>query len=257
MAPPAALLSADERLALASALGDTPETVMATHRLRRGLGRAVVRGTPAAPTAAIVQLISAPAYPAGFGDDPGLLWELLQTLDGWEALHVTPALGPRLAALMSAATGRETRLIDEIYSTLEQPAPVVRHPAVRWLSAADEPLLVAATEPLDMAGWRLGSAAALLTEGLATGAIIDGRLVATAFSSAISERYREIGVVTEPAYRGQGLAQATAALLAAGVQARGRGVVWSTSEENLASRRVAARLGFREVSRRVYVNLLA
>ena len=38
------------------------------------------------------------------------------------------------------------------------------------------------------------------------------------------------------------------------IQAAGLNPVWSTSEENVPSQRVAAKLGFVEVSRRVYVN---
>src|SRR5688572_12627889 len=73
-------LNTSERAFLADALGDTPETVMAVHRLRRGLARAVVAGPPHRPRAAIVQAFSVPEEPAGYGDDPEAIWSLLRDL---------------------------------------------------------------------------------------------------------------------------------------------------------------------------------
>ena len=49
------------------------------------------------------------------------------------------------------------------------------------------------------------------------------------------------------------VATAAAALVAERVQAHGRIPVWSCGGTNVASLRVAAKLGFREVSRRVYL----
>jgi len=62
-------------------------------------------------------------------------------------------------------------------------------------------------------------------------------------------------VVTLAPWRGRGLSTAAAALVCADVQAAGQTPVWSTAEDNAASRRVATKLGFVEVLRRVYVNL--
>jgi predicted GNAT family acetyltransferase len=112
----------------------------------------------------------------------------------------------------------------------------------------------AATADLEMDGWRFGSAAALLAEGLAAGAVVDGRLVSVAFTSARTVRHSEVGVVTAAPWRDQGFSTATAALVCADIQNAGQFPVWSTSEDNVASRRVATKLGFVEVSRRVYVN---
>ena len=54
---------------------------------------------------------------------------------------------------------------------------------------------------------------------------------------------------------GQAFATAAAALVCAAIQAGGRTPVWGTSADNPASQRVAAKLGFREVAQRVYLNL--
>ncbi|MBW3632540.1 MAG: GNAT family N-acetyltransferase [Chloroflexi bacterium] len=245
---------ARERLVLADALGDTPETVMAVHRLRHGLARAVVAGPLHRPCAVIVQAYSVPEEPAGYGDDPEAIWSLLRDLDGWISIHVALALGPPLATLIAAATGHPRAFTEEIFSVLDQPVTALTHPAVRRLTPADLPLMEAATADLGMDGWRFGSAAALLAEGFAAGAVADDRLVSVAFTSARTGRHAEVGVVTAAPWRGRGFSTSAAALVCAEIQNAGQTVVWSTSEDNVASRRVGDKLGFVEVSRRVYVN---
>jgi len=105
-----------------------------------------------------------------------------------------------------------------------------------------------------MTGWRFGSAMAQLTDGFTAGAVVAGELVAVAFTAARSVRYGEIGIVTQERHRGRGYAAAAAALVAENMTAAGLRVVWSTGVANTASRRVAAKLGLAEVSRRAYVN---
>lgn len=60
----------------------------------------------------------------------------------------------------------------------------------------------------------------------------------------VGERHEEIGVVTDPAHRGRGLSTACTAALVRDIRARGRRPSWTTSPDNIASRGVAARLGF-------------
>ncbi len=112
----------------------------------------------------------------------------------------------------------------------------------------------AATVDLGMDGWRFGSASALLAEGFAAGAVVDDRLVSVAFTSARAGQHSEVGVVTAEPWRGHGFSTAAAGLVCADIQNSGQTAVWSTSEDNVASRRVGDKLGFVEVSRRVYVN---
>lgn len=268
------MLDAAERLILADALGETPQTTMSTHRLRRGLARAAVAGPPERPEAAVVQAFALMAEPAGFGDDPERIWGVLRGLDGWTSVHVALPVGPPLAALIQAETGRAYRLEEEIYfqagaasrdgaagkagaADLPErpltPPESLAIPGVRRLGAADVPLMEAATDRLGMAGWRFGSAAAQIADGFAAGAVVEGRLVAVAFTAARGSRYGEVGIVTQAACRGRGYAGAAAALVAADLRAAGLTVIWSTSVENAASRRIAAKLGLTEVSRRVYL----
>jgi hypothetical protein len=238
---------------LAGALGDTPETVISVHQLRRGLCRALVLGPPERPQAAMLQLRADPAEPTGFGDDPAGLWRLLRELDGWTCVNVPLALGSPLAEQIAAETGRTCRLHEDVYHVLTRPAIPRPQPDVRRLTAEDLPLLEAAEPDLGPPGWNWGGATTLLSMGIVAGAVADGRLVAITHTGAVSERHADVGVATLPAWQGRGLATAAAALVCAGIQATGRTPVWSAGAGNQASLRVARKLGFVEVLRRVYV----
>ena len=252
-----------ERLRLAEALPDTPQTSMSTHRLRWNLARAAVIGPVERPEAAVVQAHALMTEPAGLGDDPVLIWRLLREFDGWTNPHVVVPVGAPLAALIEAETGRAYGLEEEIYfqdrpasgatSTLADPARLAV-PEVRRLGADDVPLMEAATEAMGMTGWRFGSAAAQIAGGYAAGAVVEGRMAAVAFTASRSPRYGEVGIHTLAPYRGRGYAAAAAALVAEDLHRAGLTVIWSTSTENTASRRIAAKLGLVEVSRRVYLN---
>jgi GNAT superfamily N-acetyltransferase len=99
-------------------------------------------------------------------------------------------------------------------------------PGLRWISVTwDDPEGLAAS-------------------GLAWGAFVKGRLAAVACPFFQGEIFEDIGVVTEPEHRRQGLSSACAGALCADIWARGRRPSWSTSPDNLASLRVAEKLGF-------------
>jgi len=89
---------------------------------------------------------------------------------------------------------------------------------------------------------------------LAAGTVVDGRLVALAHTNAVTAKYGDIGVYTDDAWRGMGFATASASIVARRIQDSGRTPVWSAGEDNEASLNIAAKLGFSEVSRRVYLN---
>jgi RimJ/RimL family protein N-acetyltransferase len=80
--------------------------------------------------------------------------------------------------------------------------------------------------------------------GMAWGAFVNGRLVSVALTFFVGERYEELGVVTEPGFRGRGLSAACAGQLARDIRARGRIPSWTTSTDNTASQRVAEKIGF-------------
>ena len=253
MSAPGVVLDERGRLRLATAIGETPETLMTIEQLRRGLCRATVSGSPDRPEAAIVQPDAFPTDATAIGNDPDALWSLLSGMDGWQCVDTAHDIAPALAARITAATRRACTLHEEIFFLLDRPVEAWTHTNVRRLTAGDLPLMAAATAGLGMGDWRFGSAAALITEGFAAGAVIGGQLVAVAFTAARGARLADVGIVTREEWRHQGLSTAAAALVCADIQAAGQIPVWGTSVDNIASRRVAAKLGFREVSRRVYV----
>jgi RimJ/RimL family protein N-acetyltransferase len=76
------------------------------------------------------------------------------------------------------------------------------------------------------------------------GAFSGEGLISVACTFFLGERYEDVGVATEPEFRGLGLSAACAAKLCEDVRARGRIPSWTTSPENAASVRVAEKLGF-------------
>ena len=244
-------LDSTGRRALADALGDTPLTVISAHLLRRGACRAYVAGSPDRFRAAVIQDDNMPGEPLAIGSDVDLIWKLLQSVDGWACIELDSDLAGPMGKIMQAHTGRPVRYHGDMYHALTQPAVVSPHSAVRRLILDDLPLFESAPAELCVNGF--GGVARLLEEGFAAGAVVDGRLVAVAHTYAISPRHADIGVFTLDDFRGRGLCTAAAGIVAECVQASGRTPVWSTGEDNRASLRVARKVGFREVARRMYV----
>ncbi|HLF90642.1 MAG TPA: GNAT family N-acetyltransferase [Anaerolineales bacterium] len=81
--------------------------------------------------------------------------------------------------------------------------------------------------------------------GYAWGAFAEGKLVSVANTFFVGEQYEDLGVVTEPESRGRGLNAACAGAMCTDIIGRGRIPSWSTSPDNLASMRVAEKLGFK------------
>ncbi len=236
---------------LIAALGDSPETVITIHHLRRGSCRAYVAGDPARFDGAIIQHFGTPAEPTGFGTDPQVLERLLQAMQGWDCISVPTICAPGLGDALMRRMRVRVRYLDDIYFHLVQPVPSIQSEVVQRLALAHLPLLEAIPPELHVDGF--GSLEALLSEGIVAGALIDGQIVAIARTSARSERHGDIGVATLEAWRNHGFATAAAALVARDVQAAGQIPVWSAGAHNTPSLRVAEKLGFMEVGRHRYV----
>ncbi len=232
------------RMALADALGDTPETTIAVHRLRNGFCRAYVAGDPAHFRGAIVQEDFCADEPMGFGSDPEVLWDLLKSVEGWDCVNVSAECAEALGQIIQRETGRKVKYYGDVYHVLSKPVADFQNEAVRLLTLDDQDLLE--NDDFD-------SSPVSLDEGLVAGAIAAGRLVAIARASARTNRYADMGVHTKEGWRCRGFVTAAASIVAKRVQEAGQTPIWSAGEDNFASLRVAEKLGFNEVSRRTYV----
>ncbi len=251
MSVPPVQLSPDELPALARVLGDSPETAIPVHRLMRGVCTAYVVGELPQFKGAVIVSRDNPGEPDGFGEDPEALWSILEPLKDWRIVDVSPSVAPKLGALIRASTGSRVAYYGDVYHTLTRPAVTHSRPEVRLLTVDDRTLFDGV--PDDLKPGMRGDVEIVLREGFVAGAVVDDRIVSVAHTNGITERYAEIGVFTHEDYRNRGYSTASASIVAAAVQGRGLTPVWSCGEDNLASLRVAAKVGFTEVSRRTYV----
>ena len=246
-----------ERNDLADAIGDTPETAIETHLLRRGLADAYVAGNLSRSDAVIVQSHSLMDEPWCLGTDPAAILELLRPLNDWRLQSMSPNVGARIAGSLAELAERdlavEVHLYGDVYHILSSSVAEVSVPEVRQLSLDDVPLLAEHRGSAEGTGF--ATFEDLLTDGVAAGAVVEGRLVGLAHTNALTARYADIGVATDRGWRRRGFASVAASIVARRIQEMGLVPVWSAGEDNEASLRVAARLGFSEVSRRVYLNM--
>jgi hypothetical protein len=191
-----ALLDPKQHPVLASALGDTPETVHSVHMLRRGLCNAYVAGDPARFDAAILQAVAWPREPTGFGADPTTLWALLQQVEGWTCILVDSGCAQALAAIIEAELGCQTRFLDDVTHLLTVPARGVPDQAVRRLAMSDLELLRSA--PLELRAGLWPGPRDLLAEGIVACAVVSGEIVATALTAACTGCYADIGAGGTP-----------------------------------------------------------
>ncbi len=244
-----------ERNSLADAIGDTPETVIPIHLLRRGLADAHVVGHLGRPDGAIVQSHSLRSEPWCIGTDPAAVLELLRPLNDWRLQGLSPNVGAHIAAPLAKLAEKDLRVeVDfygDVYHTLSTPVTALSVPEVRQLSLDDMSLI--STYRRSARGTGFATFEDLLTDGVAAGAVVEGKLVGLAHTNALTARYADIGVATRREFRRRGFASAAAFIVARRIQEMGLVPVWSVGEDNQASLRVAAKLGFREVSRRFYL----
>jgi ribosomal protein S18 acetylase RimI-like enzyme len=146
---------------------------------------------------------------------------------------------------------------DRVIFALETPPRYTLPPGhpVRRLTPADTDHLHYLSEEVIWVGKTWGGPSALAASGTAWGAFAEGRLVSVACTFFVGDRYEDIGIATEPEFRGLGLGGACAGAVCTAIQARGRRPSWSTSTDNAASIRVAEKLGF-ELQRRDHLYVI-
>ena len=116
---------------------------------------------------------------------------------------------------------------------------------IRKLQAVDAPALAGLSKESAWVTKTWGGAAGLADSGKAWGAFVQGNLVSVACTFFLGIQYEDLGIVTEPAYRGHGLSTACTAALVQDVLRQGKRVSWNTSTSNAASMRVAKKVGLR------------
>lgn len=237
--------------AIAGFLGESPETAIPLHMLREGTCEVFCVGSPHDPEGVVIQSTEYPQEPIAFGAAEAIA-SILPTMSGWTSINVPADLADALGEDVRRAAGAPSvRMVDDVYHVLNVPAPEIRLPDVRLMTPADVELFRVAPDELNGAddAWLLAN----LEHGYVACAIRDGRIVSIGHTFAITDEYADIGVTTVSAWRRKGLATAAASLVAKAIQQDGRTPVWSCGGGNRASLAVAARLGFVEVSRRVYL----
>jgi RimJ/RimL family protein N-acetyltransferase len=115
---------------------------------------------------------------------------------------------------------------------------------IRRLSASDGPALARLSPESAWISKTWGGGATMAATSYACGAFAGERLVAVANTFFVGDRYEDLGVVTEPEFRGLGLGTACAGMVCREVLKRGRISSWTTSPDNAGSVRVAEKLGF-------------
>lgn len=232
-------------------LGDTPETVIPTHQLRVGLARAYLVGKVDDFKIVVIQSQHGPEEPLAFGVDIGALGSVLKNLRGWTCVDVETKIAHQVGSYLKQDLQTPVRYLRDLYFILDKPPKRFEHEAVRLLTIEDLPLLKATPKELQSAGFKTSKE--LLTNGIVAGAIIDRKLISITHASAFSKKYADIGTYTDPSYRNRGLSTATTYLVVTEVQRRNKIPTWSVGENNLASLKVAQKIGFRKYSERTYV----
>lgn len=162
----------------------------------------------------------------------------------WERVFIDP--GPDFESVVRRGSA-DLRLWPRVlYSLAGEPSTPrrVANGVVRPIEPDDEAAVSSLDTSINWISDTHDGAANLAASGRAVGAFADGRLRAVAAVFYAGNRFEELGVVTDPAFRGAGLSTACAALLIDQIRSRGRAACWSTTPDNLASIRVAEKLGF-------------
>jgi RimJ/RimL family protein N-acetyltransferase len=244
-------LTETERIELAERLPVTPWFVIPYGGLRWGVDRAFVSGSPRDPDAVIMQHAGLQDEPEFFGRDPQAGWALLSRIPGWFCVNGPTEEMKGLAEILEREIPHPYRWLGDLFYQLEGPPRPYSDPLVRLLGLDDIPLFLRSEPAIRAEGYRTYEE--LLTRGAAAAAIVEGRIVAIAVSTAANRTYADIGVHTLEPYRRRGLSSAAVYLVAKELQSRGLIPIWSTGSHNVASQRVATKLGFKPAGRGEYL----
>lgn len=238
-----------DRPLVAAQLADVPEHCIARHALLSGRGPAYVVGEPGRFDALVID----PSITAGellaFGNAEAIA-RVVRELRDWCCVEVSPVIADQLEPLLCRDMRLPIRRTRDLYFTLTGDIPQAGKLDVRLLTPADADDYARSTASYcsDPA-----NAHRNVIEGPVVAAFIDGRVVAAVEANARTQRYANFNVRTLPEYRGRGLATAVSAVAAFAVRSMGLTPLWSCSDQNVASQRVAQKLGFTPVAHCVYL----
>lgn len=241
-----------KRNLLLATLTENPETVISIHVLTRGDCNVYMSRDQRFRPVAVLQPKELPSEPTGFGSDADGLWQQLTQVKGWQCILVDKEVGLPLGEIISSQLKTPVSFLDDIYHIPRGQVLPFENESVRWLTLDDLTLLETLPPEAQPIGF-WGNLRTSLTKGLAAGAIVEGKVVATSFIAARGQRYADIGVYVLENYRRRGLATDAASLVARSAQRDGLVPVWSCGSHNLPSLKLARKLGFIEVSKRTYV----
>ncbi len=218
---------------------EQPGYLVGPHVLNTGFGRAWADRFPD-PRALLV--VTAGNYQFYGAPDAFIPDELAPLLKGF--IDYPPSFEPLLRAACPDGIFWE-RVVYQLADL--RPVPKPAGVEIRRLVAADAPALgdlgLETAWVIKTWGEPIGAAAS----EAAWGAFAEGRLASVACTFFMGTHYEDLGVATEPAYRGRGLSAACTHALCQDVLRRGKRVSWNTSTDNPASIRVAEKVGFRFV----------
>jgi GNAT superfamily N-acetyltransferase len=210
---------------------ERPGPMIYQHGLHAGVGRVRVDRWPD-PRALIAEL---PGDNIALRGDPAAA-----DLTGLAGLVEAPPEWVAALCALAPDTGSVPRVIAALPDETVVPAPG----SVARLGPEHAAALGALDPSIAWIHDTWGGAERLAAAGMARGAVVGGRVVSVAVPFYVSDTYEDIGVVTEPDFRGRGLSTACAAAAVADARTRGRRPSWSTTPDNAASLAIAARLGF-------------
>lgn len=239
------IASPEEMPILAAAIGESPETVISHHLLTSRACSAWYVGDVRQPRGLVIQALAFPAEPVVHGSSAEDVAGIIPYVEGWDTfctpLHLVDGIE---RAVTAARNTTSLRTVTDVYHVLDTPiVDPPTHPLVRLLTDDDAMLTMMIDELQQSSAYK----------PIVAAGVIEGEIVSLAHTFAWSPLYVDIGVTTHEEYRSQGMASAAAAIVATEVRKRGKVPVWSTSADNEPSMRIAARLGFRETSRRLYL----
>lgn len=219
-------------------LPDEPGPLVELHVLQTGNGRCWVDRWPD-PQAILAETAGNYAL-SGNADvlSPPMLQNLIS---GFVA--TPPAFVPILQATFSELVVWDRLILSQTKSASAADLPAGFQ--IKRLTTEDMPALAMLGNDVNWVAKTWGGIEGLARSGLGWGAFAEnGRLTSIVCTFFLGHRYEEIGIATDPEFRGLGLSTACSAAWCRDVAQRGHRASWTTSPDNIGSLRVAEKLGF-------------